>query len=182
MYPLFRVAKHLWIYRNAPPLKVGDVHECTVRCWPIDIDIFGEMNNGRFLTLFDLGRIVMFRRMGFLPEMKRRGWYGTVAGTAVRYRRRVTAFQKLRLCTRIIGWDERFTYVEHAMWRGDDCVAQAVLRTAVTSGKGIIPPNEVAEALGFPSEGAALPAWVAGWSDAENARTWPPVLRPLHGN
>lgn len=175
MYPFGRVAKEIFIHRNAPRLGVGDVHVAQLRCWPWDIDMFGEMNNGRFLTLFDLGRIVLFRRMGILAELKRRGWYGTVAGSAIRYRRRVTMLQKLEMRSRVVGWDERFTYVDQSFWRNGDCVAQVILRTAITTGRGIVPTEEVARALGFPAESPPLPEWVTRWKEAETARPWPPL-------
>lgn len=175
MYPFARVAKEMFVFRNAPKLHVGETHVTHLRCWPWDIDMFGEMNNGRFLTLFDLGRIILFKRMGVLGEMKRRGWYGTVAGSAIRYRRRVTMLQKLEMRSRVIGWDDRFTYVDQSFWRSGDCVAQVVLRTALSTGRGIIPTEEVAEVLGFPVASPPLPAWVSAWSEAETARPWPPM-------
>lgn len=175
MYPLIRTALELWKNRSADPLPVGADHLTHVTVRPWDIDIFLDLNNGRVLTLFDLGRIGLFQRMGILKSLKARGWYGTVAGTAIRYQRRITVFQRLELRTRILGWDERFTYFEQAFWRGETCMAHAVVRTAITSGKGIVPTAEVAKALGLPDASPALPAWVRDWSRAEAERPWPPT-------
>ena len=175
MYPIFRLAKHFFIHRNAAPLKLGETHVARVTCMPWDIDVFMEMNNGRVLTLLDLGRFLLFHRMGVTPHMKTNGWYGTIAGTAIRYRRRITLFQRLEMHTRVIGWDDRFTYVEQSLWRGNDCCAHAVLRTALTTGKGIVPPSEIAAVLDMPDESPPLPGWVQAWSDAEADRPWPPM-------
>jgi acyl-CoA thioesterase FadM len=46
-----------------------------------------ELNNGRTLTMMDLGRVVMFQRMGLTEVMRRKGWAGTIAGASIRYRR-----------------------------------------------------------------------------------------------
>lgn len=175
MYPIFRLAKHFFIHRKDPPLTFGETHVTQVTCMPWDIDVFMEMNNGRVLTLLDLGRFLLFHRMGVTGEMKKRGWYGTIAGTAIRYRRRITLFQRLEMRTRVIGWDDRFTYVEQSLWRGDDCCAHAVLRTALTTGKGIVPPTEFARAIDIPEESPVLPLWVQRWSEAEKDRPWPPM-------
>ncbi|MDX1744207.1 MAG: acyl-CoA thioesterase, partial [Ruegeria sp.] len=177
MYPLFRTTKELWINRKADPLPIGQDHVTHLMAWPWDIDIFLDLNNGRVLTLFDLGRLGLFQRMGVLTALKSHGWYGTVAGTAIRYRKRITMFQRLELRTRIVGWDDRFTYFEQAFWRGDDCAAHAVIRTAITSGKGIVPTEEVARALGLPNESPELPDWIKQWSQAEGLRNWPPERR-----
>lgn len=174
MYPFIRVAKESFVHRNAPKLGVGDVHVTHLRCLPWDIDMFGEMNNGRFLTLFDLGRFVLLRRMGVVAAMRRLGWYGTVAGSAIRYRRRVTPWQKLEMRSRMIGWDDRFTYFDQSFWREGDCVAQVMLRVAITTGRGIVPTEEIAGALGFAAVSPPLPGWVRAWADAEQQRPWPP--------
>ena len=174
MYPFFRLAKELYLNRQRPPMTLADTHVIHLRGRPWDIDPFLELNNGRVLTLMDLGRFGLLSRYGAPAVLKSKGWYGTVAGSAVRYRRRITVFQKLELRTRMLGWDDRFTYVEQAFWRGDQCCAHAVLRLAISSGKGIVPSSEVATAFGFPVDSPALPDWVSSWADAEAARTWPP--------
>ncbi len=177
MYPLLRTAKELWANRKADPLPIGEDHVTRLLVWPWDIDIFLDLNNGRVLTLFDLGRFGLFQRMGLLRALKAQGWYGTVAGTAIRYRKRITVFQKLELRTRLVGWDDRFTYFEQAFWRGGECAAHAVVRTAITSGRGIVPTSEVARALGLPEASPDLPDWIRHWSQAELVRDWPPERR-----
>lgn len=174
MYPIVRLTKEVILNRRRDPISLGDTHVTYLRAWPWDIDVFLDLNNGRILTLMDLGRFGFFVRQGILRVLKDRGWYGTVAGTVVRYRRRITVFQRLELRTRVIGWDGRFTYFEQAFWRGDECCAHAVVRTAITSGKGIVPTDQVAEAMGYAAISPALPDWIADWAAAEMKRPWPP--------
>ncbi|MEM6384951.1 MAG: thioesterase family protein [Pseudomonadota bacterium] len=174
MYPVFRMAKELIRNRNTEELALGDTHVCTMRVRPWDIDPFLELNNGRILTLFDLGRFGLLQRMNMPKMLRQNGWYGAVGGSVVRYRRRITVFQKLELRTRVIGWDDRFTYIEQAFWRGSECCAHAIVRIVVTSGKGIVPTADLAAAFNFPVDSPALPDWVRRWSEAEANRTWPP--------
>ena len=56
MYPLIRLAKEYLIARKAPPLTPLGTHVSYHRCWPLDIDLYMAMNNGRILTILDLGR------------------------------------------------------------------------------------------------------------------------------
>ena len=174
MYPIFRLAKEVMLNSRRDPIELGETHVTYFRVWPLDIDTFMELNNGRILTLMDLGRMGFFVRMGIPKQLKERGWYGTVAGTVVRYRRRVTVWQKLELRTRVIGWDEKFTYFDQAIWRGDECCAHAVVRTAITTGKGIVPSVQVADAFGYEPASPDLPDWVKSWDAAEQQRPWPP--------
>lgn len=175
MYPFVRMTREMARARRLGPLEPGAVHRSTIVCWPWDIDIQFEMNNGRVLTLFDTGRVPMFWRSGAVARMKKLGWYGTIAGSAIRYRRRITLFQKLEMRTRFIGVDARFIYIEQGLFRGGDCAAHAVLRAAITTGKGIIPTAEVMEKLGLEHAAVPVPDWVREWDMAETHRPWPPM-------
>ena len=175
MYPFVRFAAELVRSRAHAPLAPGAAHVTSVTCLPWDLDFQLEMNNGRILTLFDLGRFGLLTRMGAIQALRQKGWYGTIAGSTIRYRRRITVFQRLEVRSRMIGSDDRFTYFEQGLWRGEDCAAHAVLRIAITTGKGIIPPADVAAAMGIDPDQFNLPEWVRAWAEAEAARPWPPM-------
>lgn len=176
MYPFLRMAKEILAARKAPPLAISDTHVSHHICWPWDLDLWWELNNGRTLTLFDLGRLPMAIRMGVTDTLRDRHWGLTVAGSTVRYRRRIRAFERLEMRSRCIGWDARFLYVEQALFRGGDCTSHVVLRKAITSAKGIVPPAEVMAALGQPQQSPSLPGWVVQWIAAESQRPWPPEI------
>lgn len=176
MYPWFRMFKELLKFRNSPPLAPFDLHVSHHICWPWDIDPFMELNNGRTLTLYDLGRLPLGQRTGLNKLAKARGWGLAVAGASVRYRRRVTMFQKFEMRTRLIGWDRRFVYMEQSMWRQGECTSHLLIRSAITAGqRGIVDPAEMAEALGIARESPPLPDWVTEWIDADATRPWPPM-------
>ncbi len=175
MYPIFRMAKEFWKFRNAPPLQILQPHHSQHIVWPWDLDLWRELNNGRTLTLFDLGRVPMAVRMGFDKVAKTRGWGITVAGNSIRYRRRVTAFTKLSQTSRVVGWDNRFVYMEQSFWRGDECTAHMLLRSAFVSKAGIVSPAEVLAALDQVQPSPDLPAWIVKWIAADADRPWPPL-------
>lgn len=173
MYPLIRIAKEMAKFRNTARLGLFDPHVSHHRCWPNDIDPWMELNNGRTLTLYDMGRVVLFRRTGVSALMRARGWGGTVAGSTVRYRRRVRMFDRIEMRSRVLGWDTRFLYVEQSMWKGLTCTSHVLLRTAVVSADGMIPMKEAAAALDVEAS-PPLPDWVTAWIGAEARRPWPP--------
>ncbi len=175
MYPYIRLAKEFIRHRNAPKLGIFGEHRATHICWPWDIDPFLELNNGRTLTLYDLGRFILFRRIGVLGMMREKRWVGTVAGISIRYRRRVRAFQRYELRSRMVGWDNRFFYFEQAMWRKGECTSHGVVRTAVTGVSGIVPPADFARAFGTAPQSPPLPEWIAAWAAADALRPWPPM-------
>jgi acyl-CoA thioesterase FadM len=187
MYPYVRMIKELLKFRRAPRLGPLEAHISHHRIWPQDLDPWRELNNGRTLTLFDLGRIPMARRMGLDRVLAQQGWGLTVAGNSTRYRRRVTLFQRLRQVSRVIGWDDRFIYIEQSFWRddlragggkamgGSECTAHILLRTAITAKGGIVPPAQMVAALGADMPSPPLPDWVQAWIAADGHRPWPPI-------
>lgn len=176
MYPFARMAKELFIHKNAAPLDLLGTHHSSHICWPWDLDFWFELNNGRTLTLFDLGRIPLAHRMGLIKVLKKNRWGLTVAGVSIRYRRRIRMFEKIHMQSRAIGWDKRFLYLEQTFWNHKgDCTTNALYRTAVTGADGIVTPELVAHELGFDGVSPPLPDWVQAWIDAEATRPWPPV-------
>lgn len=181
MYPFLRLAATMLRARRAAPMGLTDAATIRLRCWPWDCDMFGEMNNGRILTLFDLGRFDAGERFGLSAMLKREGWGLAVAGSSTRYRKRILPMAKVEMRTRLVGWDDpgRFFYLVQEMWVGDACACQALLRTAVTArGRGAIPTEEVMAALGRSEPSPALPPWVAAWAEADATRPWPPKDAP----
>jgi acyl-CoA thioesterase FadM len=175
MYPVLRMGWEALLARRLPPLRADATHVSSHVCWPWDIDLWMELNNGRTLTLYDLGRIPLVMRTGLLRVLARHRWGLTVAGSAVRYRRRIRPFDRFTMRSRLIGWDHRFLYAEQSMWRGDTCCGQAVFRLAVTAKTGIVAFPQVVEAFegGLPK--MTLPDWVEAWIAAEDMRPWPPA-------
>lgn len=175
MYPFLRLGYEIALARGAPPLAIDGVHVSTHTCLPWDLDFWFELNNGRALSLYDLGRIPLFMRTGAFKTLKRQGWGLTIAGSTVRYRRRVRAFDRLELRSALIGRDARFLYIHHAMWRGGEAVSAGVFRGAATGPDGMVPTDAIMAAHGTPDWSPALPAWIEAWSAAEALRPWPPA-------
>lgn len=178
MYPFLRMAKELWLNRNAPPLPITGTHLSQHICWPWDLDPWRELNNGRTLTLYDLGRLPLGLRTGLHRVLAANGWGMTVAGNTTRYRRRVRMFDRVTMVSRALGWDARFLYMEQSMWRNGDCTSHMLIRSAVTSKAGIVSPARVIAAMGQPADSPPLPDWVQAWIASDATRPWPPHAAP----
>lgn len=176
MYPFARLALVARAARRRPAIPLDGLSELRLTCWPWDLDMFAEMNNGRVLTLYDLGRFDHSIRSGVTALGRARGWGFAVGGASVRYRRRVRAFDRIRLFTRPVGCDARWFYIHQVMRVRGEAVSAGLMRTCVTDRKGIVPTDAVLEALGGAAPPATVPDWVAAWIGAEDARPWPPDL------
>ncbi|MGH1576174.1 acyl-CoA thioesterase [Planktotalea sp.] len=176
MYPFFRMIKAMWQVRNAPPMGFHETHVSHHRCWPWDIDMWMELNNGRTLTLLDLGRIPLAQRTGLIETLRGKRWALTMAGVSVRYRRRIRTFEKFTMKSRALCWDDKFMYLEQCMVKGDGEVANhALYRAAVTDENGIVVPARVIEAMQSDAISPPIPDWVQNWIDADATPPWPPM-------
>ncbi|UWQ45405.1 acyl-CoA thioesterase [Leisingera aquaemixtae] len=177
MYPIFRLIKDTVLASRMERLPITGMHVSSHICWPWDLDMWMELNNGRTMTLYDLGRTMLAQRVGLIRCLRENRWGLTVAGSSVRYRRRIRGFEKFEMRSRTAGWDDKFIYVEQSMWKKNgDCASHVMLRTAVTDKNGIVPPAKVLAALGQDAETSPeLPAWIKDWCQADAGRPWPPM-------
>lgn len=90
----------------------NNVSRLTFRVWFHDLDPFRHMNNGRYLTIMDLGRTDIMVRSGLLRVARARKWTPIASAIVIRYRREMRLFQKFRLELRILWWDETRSVIE----------------------------------------------------------------------
>ena len=175
MYPVIRTFKELIVNKRRPKLHPLGTHVSYHRCWPQDIDVYLEMNNGRILTIMDLGRTGLGIRTGLVAALRRNGWGLTMAGASVRYRKRIRPMTRFRMVSKCIGWDDKFMYLDQSIWIGGDCAVQILYRSAATDRNGIVKPERLLAEMGLTDTTPRLPDWAQGWIDADRARPWPPV-------
>lgn len=174
MYPVLRVIKEFYVHRNDPPMRLDQTHVSHHICWPWDLDVFMELNNGRTLTLLDLGRLIAAKRIGLLSALRANGWSMTMAGVSVRYRRRIRVFDRVQSHTKFAGVDGRFVYLDQSFWKKGECTTQAFYRVAVTGPEGIVPTEDLVAAMGIADTVPPIPPAVQAWINAETQRPWPP--------
>jgi acyl-CoA thioesterase FadM len=173
MYPYLRSARVLLAAQFGPRLDFDGESVVKLRIGLGDIDIFPEVNNGRHLTLMDMGRFDLAVRSGFWKTIHRQGWGLTVGGASVRFRHRVPPLSRVRLRTRIVGRDDRWFYFHQKIERDDRVCSAALVRAGITAGGGLVPVERVLEATGRAGWAPELPGWVQAWIDAEGQRPWP---------
>lgn len=138
-------------------LGLLDVSGISMRVWPNDLDIQMHMNNGRYLSLMDLGRIDLLIRSGFFREARRRGWFPLVGAATIEYRRPLRVFERYILTTKLLGWDDRWFYLEQRFVRNEKPVAIATVKAMIRSASGAVPTADAVNAIGFGSPSPALP-------------------------
>ncbi|MGK9166802.1 thioesterase family protein [Inquilinus limosus] len=152
--------------------RIGLLDESVLRfrVWPNDLDLNLHMNNGRYLTVMDLGRFDLMLRAGLAGTIRRRRWMPVLGAATIRYRRSLAAFAGYRLRSRLLGWDEKWLYLEQGFEDTRGAVAaHAVVKAAFLHRGGTVPTAEIAAALGWRGPSPALPAYVLALRDGEEA-------------
>jgi acyl-CoA thioesterase FadM len=173
MYPWFRFFMAMHKAKSAPTLELSETCITPLKVSWSDSDIFGEMNNGRHLTLFDIGRFVFAVRTGLWKVVKKNGWGFVVAGSSVRYRKRLHPGQRFEQLTQVLGYDAKWFYFQQIHQREGVWHAAALLRTAVVSKGKLVPVQTVLESMEAQDWQPVLPQWVQAWAEADALRPWP---------
>jgi acyl-CoA thioesterase FadM len=155
------------------PLGITDESRITLRVWPNDLDVNVHMNNGRYLTIMDLGRLDMILRSGLARLVARRRLAPVLAGAQVRFRRSLGAFEQFTLRTQVLGWDAKWFFIEHRFERRGELVCLAVVRGAFLERGAAVSPAELVGFLGHDGASPPLPHWIADWQAVEAAHNTP---------
>lgn len=151
------------------PLDPSTVHFTVL---PHDCDLNIHLNAGRFLSFMDISRVELLARMRVLRPVLKRGWRPVVGGAVIRYRKSVEPFERFSVQSRVVGWDEKWFYIEHVLNRADGSMAAiAHARTLLRKKDGTVHPRELIELMGLTDTASPpLPAFVDDWRRAEDAR------------
>ena len=84
----------------------------TFRVWPTDLDTSLLMNNGRYLTIMDMGRLDIMVRGGLWRAVLRHRWTPIASAVSLRFRRELRAFPRVRIETRLVCWHEASVVME----------------------------------------------------------------------
>jgi acyl-CoA thioesterase FadM len=146
---IFRLLLVIWNAKRSSALTPIELSEVQFRVMPNDLDIFMHMNNGRYLTLMDLGRVDLMVRGGFFHIARQKGWYPVVVTSTIDYKRALKLFERYTLQTRIASWDDRCFYIEQQFIIGDRVAASARVTAMMRSSKGLVTPQEALASIGY---------------------------------
>lgn len=131
---------------------------------PNDLDFNGHVNNGRFLTLADVGRMDFVLRTGAAKAAFQMRALPIVGDSLAKFRRDLKLFERFDIETRLIGWDDKWTFMEHRFLRHGRVLGVVVIRGLFKGPQGPISPTAFLAAMNLQAEPPALPDWVRDWN------------------
>ena len=141
----FRLFIILFKCRWQKPLQPLDTSIITLHVLLNDLDLNWHMNNGRFLTIMDLGRMDLLKRTGTLDLAIKNKWMPIVGTATIDFQRPLKLWQKYELHSRICGWDEKWIYLEQTFYSNEKVIAIGKIKGLLRGKDGNIPPQDIME-------------------------------------
>lgn len=108
--------------------KITDTCESVFRVGFWDLDLNFHMNNGKFLSVMDLGRFDLLLQTGYFYKIFRQGYYPVVFSESIVFKRSLNYLSKYQVRTKVESWDEQFFYITQRFFYQDKEVASANVR------------------------------------------------------
>ncbi|MBM4378314.1 MAG: thioesterase family protein [Deltaproteobacteria bacterium] len=147
----------------APRTGVLEELRLSMRVWPTDLDTYGHVNNGVYLTLMDHGRLQHWVRTGLFGQSLKRRWIPVLGASTVRYHRELKLLQRFELVTALRHWDDKWFFFEQRFERGGHVHAVGYVMGVVKHGRTTISPGQMLATVGHdappPPPPPALEAW-----------------------
>ena len=83
-----------------------------------------------------------------------------------KFRRELKLFEAFEVHTRLLGWDEKWIFMEHRFISQERVVGVVIMRGLFRSAKGTIAPAEFIRELGLAEQTPAMPDWLVAWSQS----------------
>ena len=159
MYPWLRLIRTGFALIGQPRAALLDTTYITLRAWPGDLDPNIHVNNGRYLTLADLGRMHWFFRTGVFQIARKQKAFPVVGDAIAKFRRELRAFEKFTIASRLVGWDHKWGFLEHRFIRNKRVIGVVAARGVFKGPDGPIDPGLFLSELAHAGESPALPEW-----------------------
>jgi YbgC/YbaW family acyl-CoA thioester hydrolase len=142
-----------------------------LQVWPQDLDINRHVNNGRYLSLMDLGRRDLLIRTGMLRVMRRHKWSPVIAASTINYLLPLHLWDMFYISSRIVCWDDKYLYYRQQFHKKDGQVATvALVRAAFLSkDKKVVFIERVFNEAGAPLNSPEWPENIADFVILANA-------------
>ncbi|WOT05375.1 thioesterase family protein [Shewanella youngdeokensis] len=145
--------------------KIGLLHTSKLRyrVLPSDCDANLHLTNSRYPAFMDLARIHMLSQVGVLKRFMTLGWMPIVNAVEMTYIRDIKPFAKFSVETRMVGWDEKYFYIEHRFVsdRGLHCIA--FIRGVFVCKRKVVPIADMLAEAKFDGPSPEIPVEIAKW-------------------
>ncbi|MBV8115271.1 MAG: thioesterase family protein [Silvibacterium sp.] len=133
--------------RPLPRIGIFDEDVLRMRVGLQDIDFNLHLNNARYLSFMDYGRVHLMAATGILTPALLEKWAPLVGSLSITYRRSLGLFAPFTLATRVVCWDEKWFYMEQVFRSREGLVAIAWVKGLFRAKDGNVPPQAIVDTI-----------------------------------
>jgi acyl-CoA thioesterase FadM len=148
-----------------PRIHLLDTSRIRTRVWLNDLDLNLHLNNARYLSFADLGRLDWFLRSGVLKLARQQQAFPMIGDLIAKFRRDMKFFQTCEVQTRLVGWDHKWAFLEHRFVRKGRVLGIVAIRGVFKGKNGLLDPNTVLSNFGVDATPPQLPQWAVRWNE-----------------
>lgn len=143
------------------PISIDQSSIVKLRVLPTDLDLNFHMNNGRYLTLMDIGRTDLVVRVGLSKIILKEKLSAVAAGININFFKPLNPFDSYELHTSVITWDESWFYLRQNFIKDKKIMASAVAKTCFLKNGKRMDPAILVEMLGEHKNQPPMPKYLS---------------------
>ncbi len=133
----YNIFKNLIFHR---PLEYHETSVIKMRVLPTDLDLNFHMNNGRYLTIMDIGRTEFVIRFGLHKLVLSDKLSAVASGININFFKPLAPFEKYELHTKVLTWDDSWFYLKQEFIKDNQIKASAIAKVIfLKKGKRVSP-------------------------------------------
>ncbi|MGL4370105.1 MAG: thioesterase family protein [Spirochaetota bacterium] len=105
------------------------------------------MNNAQYFSILDIARLDFIIRSGLPTQLLKHGYYSIVEAQTIRFKKSLLPFDKFKVVTKIVGWDDKAFYLTQKFVRGHTVVSEAVVKTRFLKKDRTVPPRDLLKSV-----------------------------------
>ncbi len=102
----------VWRIHHCKKIDFLGTSKINYRALPSDCDINFHVTNSRYPAFMDLARTYMLAEMGLLRRFLKLKWMPIINAAEFTYIRDIKPLDKFDIESRVVGWDEKYFYIE----------------------------------------------------------------------
>jgi acyl-CoA thioesterase FadM len=162
----FRFFWFIFLAHRKTKLSITELSTIKMHVLPNDLDLNKHVNNGRYGTFMDIGRMDLIVRTGLLKLMQAHNWFPVVADMHLRFLRPLKIWQRFKLETQLLGWDTRWFYFQQIFISDQKICTVGLVKTQVRHGRKRVDTQYVLDKLNYTDSSPDLPKSVRQWINA----------------
>ncbi len=113
----------------------------------------------------DLGRVYLSAQLGVAKLFYKEKWSGVINAIELTFIRPIKPFQKFKLVTRLIAWDDKYYYFEQKFFAGRTLCAIALVRGVFLHHDKKVPMEKIQKIIGENVPAPEFPPTVQHWKE-----------------